>query len=75
MERLGISPRSWEAKCSQISAQSGFAPKLAGAGLKLGFAFGESDEFGHKAVQDKVHMHDLHATTQAAREEILSLSG
>jgi hypothetical protein len=28
----------------------------------LGFAYGATDEFGHAAVQDKVHMHDLHAT-------------
>ena len=25
-------------------------------------AFGATDEFGHHAVVDKVHMHDLHAT-------------
>jgi hypothetical protein len=40
----------------------GFTVWLAGAGVKPGFAFGTTDEFGHLAVQDKVHMHDLHAT-------------
>jgi hypothetical protein len=40
----------------------GFTTWLAGAGVKPGFAFGATDEFGHRAVQDKVHMHDLHAT-------------
>ena len=35
---------------------------LAGGGVKPGFALGATDEFGHQAVQDKVHMHDLHAT-------------
>jgi hypothetical protein len=40
----------------------GFTVWLAGAGLKRGFAYGATDEFGHAAVQDKVHMHDLHAT-------------
>jgi hypothetical protein len=40
----------------------GFTAWLAGGGVKPGFAFGATDEFGHKAVQDKVHMHDLHAT-------------
>ncbi len=35
---------------------------LAGAGFKPGFAYGETDEFGHFAVENKVHMHDLHAT-------------
>ena len=40
----------------------GFTVWLAGGGTKKGFAFGATDEFGHQAVQDKVHMHDLHAT-------------
>ncbi len=40
----------------------GFTVWLAGSGVKPGFAYGETDEFGHHAVQDKVHMHDLHAT-------------
>jgi Protein of unknown function (DUF1501) len=41
---------------------NGFTVWLAGAGVKPGFAFGATDDFGHRAVQDKVHMHDLHAT-------------
>jgi hypothetical protein len=41
---------------------NGFTVWLAGGGLKRGFALGETDEFGHFAVRDKVHMHDLHAT-------------
>jgi len=40
----------------------GFTIWLAGGGVKRGFAYGATDEFGHAAVQDKVHMHDLHAT-------------
>ena len=40
----------------------GFTIWLAGGGVKPGFAHGETDEWGHHAVQDKVHMHDLHAT-------------
>ena len=40
----------------------GFTTWLAGNCLKSGFAYGATDEFGHKAVEDKVHMHDLHAT-------------
>ena len=40
----------------------GFTTWLAGNCLKSGFAYGSTDEFGHKAVEDKVHMHDLHAT-------------
>ena len=40
----------------------GFTTWLAGGGVKSGLAYGATDEFGHKAVEDKVHMHDLHAT-------------
>jgi hypothetical protein len=40
----------------------GFTVFLAGGGVKPGFSFGQTDEFGHHAVQGKVHMHDLHAT-------------
>ena len=34
----------------------------SGGGVTPGFALGATDDFGHAAVQDKVHMHDLHAT-------------
>lgn len=40
----------------------GFTVWMAGGGVKSGFAHGQTDEFGYFAVQDKVHMHDLHAT-------------
>ncbi len=40
----------------------GFTQWLAGAGVKPGFSFGGTDEFGHFAVENKVHMHDMHAT-------------
>ena len=30
--------------------------------MKPGFSLGETDEFGYLAVENKVHMHDLHAT-------------
>ena len=40
----------------------GFAVFLAGGGVKKGFSYGETDEFGHTAIKNKVHMHDLHAT-------------
>ena len=35
---------------------------LAGGGVKGGQRYGQSDEFGIKAVENKVHPHDLHAT-------------
>lgn len=40
----------------------GFTQWIAGGGFKPGFAYGATDEFGAKAVENKVHMHDLHAT-------------
>ncbi len=40
----------------------GFTHFLAGGGVKTGFAYGKTDEFGHRAVENRVHMHDLHAT-------------
>jgi uncharacterized protein (DUF1501 family) len=39
-----------------------FSMWLAGGGVKAGSAFGATDDHGYYAVQDKVHMHDLHAT-------------
>ena len=39
-----------------------FTTWLAGAGVKGGTVYGATDEFGGSAVQDKVHVHDLHAT-------------
>ena len=41
---------------------SGFTVWLAGGGVKPGFSFGKTDDFGHMAVENKIHMHDLHAT-------------
>lgn len=40
----------------------GFSMWLAGGGIKPGIAYGATDEFGHAAIENKVHMHDLHAT-------------
>ena len=35
---------------------------MAGGGVKGGIAHGATDEFGWHSVEDKVHVHDLHAT-------------
>ena len=35
---------------------------LAGAGVKRGHVFGETDEFSYNIVRDPVHIHDLNAT-------------
>ena len=40
----------------------GFTHFLAGGGVKPGYTYGATDEFGHQAVDQPAHMHDLHAT-------------
>ena len=35
---------------------------LAGGGIKGGQMYGNTDEFGMNAVENRVHVHDLHAT-------------
>jgi hypothetical protein len=40
----------------------GFSVWLAGGGVKGGIVHGATDEFGFKAVENLVHVHDLHAT-------------
>jgi uncharacterized protein (DUF1501 family) len=40
----------------------GFTAWLAGAGVKPGFSFGATDEFGYQAVENVVDVHDFHAT-------------
>jgi hypothetical protein len=40
----------------------GFTMWLAGGGVRGGISYGETDEFGFKAAENPVHIHDLHAT-------------
>ena len=40
----------------------GFSMWMAGGGVKGGFAYGATDDFGFRAVKTPVHVHDLHAT-------------
>ena len=40
----------------------GFTVWLAGGGIKGGMAYGATDDFGYRAVDNRVHVHDLHAT-------------
>lgn len=40
----------------------GFTMWLAGGGVKGGMTYGSTDEFGFAAAENKVHVHDLHAT-------------
>lgn len=40
----------------------GFTVWLAGGGVKPGFSYGATDEYGYYSVEDRMHIHDLHAT-------------
>lgn len=39
-----------------------FCAFLAGAGVKPGLTYGTTDDFGYRGVENKAHLHDLHAT-------------
>jgi hypothetical protein len=39
-----------------------FSLWMAGGGVKRGFTYGETDEYGYNVVRDGVHVHDFHAT-------------
>lgn len=40
----------------------GFTAWMAGGGVKGGLRYGATDDLGYEAVEDKMHIHDLHAT-------------
>jgi len=40
----------------------GYTMWLAGGGVKAGFVHGKTDDYGYYAVENKIHLHDLHAT-------------
>ena len=44
---------------------TGYPMWLAGAGVKQGFSYGASDEYGRHAVEGRMHTTDLHATLLA----------
>jgi hypothetical protein len=43
----------------------GFTMWMAGGGVKPGFSYGETDDYGFYAAKDRVHIHDFHATLLA----------
>lgn len=53
---------SGKAKKGRDHNPYGFSMWLAGGGVKGGTVYGATDEFGFKAVENVVHVHDLHAT-------------
>ena len=40
----------------------GYTMWMAGGGIRPGISHGQTDDYGYYAVEDKVHVHDLHAT-------------
>jgi hypothetical protein len=43
----------------------GYTMWMAGGGVKGGLSYGATDDYGYKAVENPMHIHDLHATTLA----------
>ena len=43
----------------------GFSMWMAGGGVKGGMNYGMTDDYGYEAVQNKMHIHDWHATVLA----------
>jgi Protein of unknown function (DUF1501) len=58
---FGRTPTSQGAK-GRDHHSTGFTMWLAGGGVKGGHVHGTTDEFGVNAVENRVHVHDLHAT-------------
>jgi hypothetical protein len=58
---FGRTPMSQGAK-GRDHHSLGFTMWLAGGGVKGGLAYGTTDEFGFQAVDNRIHVHDLHAT-------------
>lgn len=58
---FGRAPTS-EGKKGRDHDHYGFTVWLAGGGVKRGFSYGATDTFGCSAVENRVHVHDLHAT-------------
>ena len=51
-----------KSKLGRDHNSAGFSMVLAGGGVKGGTVHGATDEFGFQAVENPVHVHDLHAT-------------
>jgi hypothetical protein len=48
--------------CGRDHNPPAFTVLLAGGGIKGGQTYGATDDFGYQVVENKVHVHDLHAT-------------
>ena len=62
---FGRTPTAQQGKKATIGRDhhpDGFTMWMAGAGVKGGFRYGKTDEFGYYAIEDRMTIHDLHAT-------------
>ncbi|MFP6670584.1 MAG: DUF1501 domain-containing protein [Pirellulaceae bacterium] len=62
---FGRTPTSQKGKMETIGRDhhpDGFTMWMAGAGVKGGYRYGKTDEFGYYAVENRMTIHDLHAT-------------
>ncbi len=57
-----VETRARKSKLGRDHNHYGFTMWLAGGGVKGGTVYGATDEFGFRAVENPVHVHDLHAT-------------
>ncbi len=60
--RMPVSQARENTATGRDHGPAGFTMWLAGGGVKRGLAYGATDELGHKAVENRVSVHDLHAT-------------
>ena len=54
--------RRWGRGAAAIITSFGFSIWLAGGGIKAGSTYGATDELGYRAVENVLHLRDLHAT-------------
>ncbi len=58
----GVSGEGAKTKPGRDHHKDAFTMWLAGGGVKRGFSYGRTDDFGFNAVENPVHVHDLNAT-------------
>jgi hypothetical protein len=62
---FGRTPAAQGGRDGRDHNPEGFTMWLAGAGVKAGTAYGATDDYGWFATENKIHMHDFHATLLA----------
>ena len=60
--RTPTSQRSGDIYTGRDHNMQAFSSWMAGGGVKGGLSYGKTDDFGHKAIENPVSVHDFHAT-------------